>query len=155
MKPRALSTGGIGLAVVALGCLAFGGLRAYLTHRFVARAGRVTGTIFYSTADESNTLLVTVPNEDGLTTRIYPVRAAWWTPPWQYLTGETVTILYDPKGDYDAPILADRARIDSWAQLWLGSAFWIAVGILCTVGVALARKSGATVRVSVNVETGS
>ncbi|HUV39809.1 MAG TPA: DUF3592 domain-containing protein [Planctomycetota bacterium] len=150
-----VSASGLGLLLVGLGCLAWGGYGAWRTYRFVDNAARATGTIFYAAGNESNSVLVEVRAENGRVVRTLPVSVAWWTPPWRYNRGETVTVLYDPQGDYDAPLFGDRARVDAWGQLWVGSLLWCTAGVVCVGLWVLVRGSRGRVvaRLHLGVET--
>ena len=147
-----VSVSGTGLLLLGLGCLAWGAYVAGWTYHFVEGAARATGTVFYGDGAESNTLLVEVRARNGRVMRTLPVRIAWWTPPWRYNRGETVTVLYDPHGDYDAPFFSDRARVDAWGQLWGASVLWGAAGLACIVLWMLVR--GFPRRVSAAVRLG-
>ncbi len=120
------------LLLLAAGCLLWSGLSVAQTHHFVATAVRASGRIFHSTGGESNTVLAEVRSPAGRVERTVPVCIAWWMPPWSYRRGMTVSILYDPHGDYVTPLIGRRGRVDAWAQMWAapacgvwwGSSFW-------------------------------
>ncbi len=141
-----------GLLFLAAGLLAWGAYGAYGTGRFLDQAVRATGTVFYSTGDESNVALVELRGPTGAVERTLPVNIAWWTPPWQYVRGSQVAIAYDPRGDYDLALFSDQGRVDTWAQLWGGSAALCAAGLLCAAAWLWAALTGARVRVTARLE---
>jgi hypothetical protein len=141
--------GGPRTAVVVGGCLlAIALALGNSTQAFVDRAVQADGVVRWRSR---GALLVRV-DTDAHRSRTVPVRRPWFSLPWTYPVAERVTVLYDPHADYDVPFFPPRARVASWAHLWLDTALAGVAGlILLGMGVLSLLLPG-RVRVALSVE---
>jgi hypothetical protein len=139
--PRtAVIVGGILLAIA----LALGNS----TQAFLDRAVQAEGVVRWRSR---GALLVRV-DTDAHRSRTVPVRRPWFSLPWAYPVADRVTVLYDPRADYDVPFFPPRARVASWPHLWLDTALVGAAGLmLLGVGVLSLLLPG-RVRVALSVQ---